>query len=433
MNNKYNLMYHTDFYKIGHKDQYPTGTTNVYSVWTARNTKYAATEPGKVVHFGIKYYLTKLESFSQWFFNLTMDELYDELDEYKTFLSSKLGTDIDVSHWETLWYHGKLPLRIKSVKEGEQYDIQTPLVTIENTEPEFFWLTNFIETSMSATLWQGSVSATIAREIRVVLEKAYKGMTDEEKSFIDYQAHDFSYRGMSSDESAIVSGMAHLTQFTGSDTIPAIKMYNEMYDNNKGVSVIATEHSVMCAYGKDNEPETYRTLLENNPTGLFSIVSDTWDYFNVLDVILPSMKDVIESRDGKLVIRPDSGNPEEIIIKSLHKFKEHFSYRLDSTGRIVFNKVGLIYGDGMTIEVIKSIIARMKSEGFSVLNIVFGVGSYTYQYNTRDTYSFAMKATSVVIDDEVRDIIKDPKTDPGKKSLTGRFDDNADLEVVYEA
>ena len=305
-------------------------------------------------------------------------------------------------------------------------------MTIENTNPNFFWLTNFLETSMSSTLWSGSVSATIALEIRETLENCYKGMTNDEKAFIDYQAHDFSYRGMSSDESAIISGMGHLTQFTGSDTLPAIKLYNQMYNSTKGVSVIATEHSVMCAYGQEHESDTYKHLIESNPTGVVSIVSDTWDYFNVLENTLPNLRTLIEGRDGKVVIRPDSGNPEEIIMKSLQILKENFTHSYDSKGNILFNKIGLIYGDGMTIERIKSITARMESEGFSIMNLVFGVGSFTYQYNTRDTYSFAMKATSVEINGVTKDIIKNPKTDPGKKSLTGRFDTDAQLKVVYK-
>lgn len=431
MKTNYNLMYNTDFYKIGHINQYPKGTENVYSVWAARNTKWANTKPNKVVHFGIKMYIQKLQEFSKWFFNLSKEQLELELQEYKSFLDLSLNANININHWKKLHELGYLPLKIKSVEECKEYDIQTPLVTIENTVSNFYWLTNFIETSISANLWLASNSATIAYNLREYLETVYKNHTEEEKSFIDFQCHDFSYRGMGGDESAIISGMGHLAFFSGSDTIPAIKRYKEIYGVHKGYSVTATEHSVMCAGGKETEKETYERLLNTYPTGILSIVSDTWDYFGVVNEILPQLKDKIMSRDGKLVIRPDSGNPKYIILQTLEDLEKHFDVIHDSTGLKMFNKIGLIYGDSMTLESVKDIMDTMISKGYSPLNIVFGIGSFTYQYNTRDNYSFAMKATSVVINGVEKDIVKDPKTDPNKKSLTGRFDNLEELETVF--
>lgn len=438
---KFDLMYAADFYKVSHKEQYPKGTENVYSVLTARSTRLSPhTENGKVVFFGFKYFHNKLLEFSREFFNNDGSIISD----YKKFLDQSLGGDNDVSHWHDLHRLGYLPIEIRTVKEGEQYDVQTPLLTVENTVPEFFWLTNFIETTLSANIWLPCTSATIAHELHSLISSYFSNPTEEEKFLISILCHDFSYRGMAGDEASILSGIGHLHFFNGSDSMLAIREHRKLYGGCKGISVPATEHSVMCAGSQHGELDTFNRLLDIYPTGIVSIVSDTWDYYNVLENILPKLKTKILKRNGKLVIRPDSGNPEGILLggtydgveykSSINILKNIFGTSgKDSEGRDLLNeKIGLIYGDSMTIPRIKSILNKTTSMGFSPLNIVFGIGSYTYQYNTRDTLGFAFKATSVRINGVEKDIVKTPKTDMGKKSLTGRFYDHKfKLSEVY--
>jgi nicotinamide phosphoribosyltransferase len=288
-------------------------------------------------------------------------------------------------------------------------------------------------------------SATIAHQYRKVLTK-WQEKTDAEKSwFIDWQGHDFSMRGMDSVEAVISSGVAHLTSFMGSDSLPAIYGARKFYGAEGPVagSVNATEHSVMCAGGKEDEVETFRRLLDTYPTGILSVVSDTWDLWKVCTEHVVTLKDEIMNRDGKLVIRPDSGDPVDILCgyTAKHWVEDH---RLESYGcpeskgviellwdvfggivneqgyKVLDQHIGAIYGDSITIDRADEICARLEAKGFASTNVVLGIGSFTYQYNTRDTFGFAMKATYVEVDGEAREIFKDPITDDGtKKSATG--------------
>jgi nicotinamide phosphoribosyltransferase len=305
---------------------------------------------------------------------------------------------------------------------------------------------NYIETVMSASIWQASTSATTAYYFRQLLnEWALKttGSTDG----VEWQGHDFSFRGMAGSAAAAASGAGHLLSFTGSDNLNVVNFVNENYAGDNDLilgSVPATEHSVMCAGGSDegNEQATYERLLSLYPSGIVSVVSDTWDLWNVLTVILPNLKDQILARDGKLVIRPDSGDPVDIICGTwVESDKEPYDSRTpaqkgviellwetfggtinDRGFRVLDPHIGAIYGDSITYERAEQIFTRLARKGFASTNIVLGVGSYTYQYVTRDTFASAVKATWVEIDGVGRDIAKDPITDNGtKKSAKGRL------------
>ena len=347
-------------------------------------------------------------------------------------------------HIASLHDLGYLPIEIKALPEGSRVPMRVPCLTIVNTLPEFYWLTNFFESIMSAVIWQPITSATIAHEYRKILDK-YAEETGMLKEFVQWQGHDFSFRGMSSLESAILSGMGHLLSFTGTDTIPAIDAMEQYYNADAekeliGGSVAATEHSVMCAGAKDGEIETFKRLVtEVYPSGIVSIVSDTWDLWKVCTEYLPILKEDILKRDGKVVIRPDSGNPVLIICgnpdgKTEAEKKGVVELLWDVFGgtetgkgyKLLDSHIGAIYGDSITRDRAKEICQRLKDKGFAS-QVVFGIGSYTYQYNTRDTFGMAMKATYVEINGEGREIFKDPITDDGtKKSATGL------LEVTKE-
>ena len=436
-----NPLFLTDGYKTGHHQQYPKGTTLVYSNFTPRSNKYAPKGCDQLVSFGQQMVVKQIhEAFEKDFFSRPKDEVCGEM---KRELSMYLNTDYDVSHFEALHDLGYLPIIVKTIEEGSLVPMRVPVLTIYNTHPDFYWITNYLETIISNLLWKPMTSATIAHAYRKVLT-GWQEKTDAERSwFIDWQGHDFSMRGLDSIDATISSGLGHLTSFSGSDSLPAIfgarKFYNE--EGFVAGSVNATEHSVMCAGSKEDEVGTFRNLMETYPTGILSIVSDTWDLWKVCTEHIVTLKEEILARDGKVVIRPDSGDPVEIICgkkwdDEQNPYDEHvdaiekgvvellwdvFGGEINEQGyKVLDSHIGAIYGDSITIERANEICKRLEAKGFASTNIVLGVGSFTYQFNTRDTFGFAMKATYVEVNGEGREIFKDPITDDGiKKSAKG--------------
>lgn len=422
-----------DFYKVSHRNMYPKGTETVYSTWTPRDSRNKSIS--EVVVFGhqafIKEYL--VDFFKEHFFDRPKHKV---VEEYTRIIKNTVGNP-ETTHIEELHDLGYLPLLIKALPEGTVVPMRTPTLTIQNTHPKFFWLTNYIETLISCELWSAYTSATIAREYKKILDKgAMKtvGNTD----FTPFQGHDFSMRGMNGLHAAMKTGMGHLTSFVGTDTIPAI-MSSEAYygaDVTKGMvgtSIPATEHSIQCAYGNDME-YLDKIITEVHPTGFVSVVSDGYDFWDVIDRVVPSLKDKIMSRDGRVVIRPDSGDPVKIICGdpesdvplerkgAIEALWDVFGGTTTDKGyKVLDSHIGLIYGDAITMERATNILAILEEKGFASINVVFGIGSYTYQYNTRDTFGFAIKSTDCVINGTEKAIFKDPKTDSGiKKSQKGR-------------
>jgi nicotinamide phosphoribosyltransferase len=429
----------TDGYKTSHNKQYPEGTTLVYSNFTPRSNKYAPKGCNEVVVFGSQMVMMQLhEMFQKDFFDKPKDKVCREM---KQELSLYLGTDYDVSHFERLHDLGYLPIRVKSLPEGTKAPIKVPVFTIVNTHPDFYWVTNYLETILSNLLWKPMTSATIAHQYRKVLTEWMLKTDKTNHQFIDWQGHDFSMRGMDSVEAVISSGLGHLTSFWGTDSLPTIYGARKYYgaEGFFCASVPATEHSVMCAGGKEDEVETFRRLINTYPNGILSVVSDTWDLWKVCTEHVVTLKEEIMSREGKLVIRPDSGNPVDILCgsiitpiwegeKYLPEYKgviellwDVFGGTINEQGyKVLDSHIGAIYGDSITIDRANEICARLEAKGFASTNVVLGIGSFTYQYNTRDTFGFAMKATYVEVNGEGREIFKDPITDDGtKKSATG--------------
>jgi nicotinamide phosphoribosyltransferase len=374
--------------------------------------------------------------------------------KYKRRMDTSLGPNaVSVAHLEDLHDLGYLPIEIKSLAEGLKAPLRVPVLTIKNTKPEFFWLTNFLETLMSVALWHPMTSATIANRYREILTK-YANETSDMPEFVQWQGHDFSMRGQTSVESACVSGAAHLAVgFTGTDTIPAIDFLENYYRANGekeliGGSVPATEHSVMCLGGNETELQTFdRLITQVYPNGIVSIVSDTWDYWKVLTMTIPTLKEQIMKRNGKVVIRPDSGDPVQILcgdpgaIPGSVEFKGTIEHLWEVFGGTVNSKgykqldphIGVIYGDSITLDRCEEICSKLKAKGFASTNPVFGIGSYTYQYVTRDTFGFAMKATHGVVNGKSIDIYKDPVTDNGvKKSAKGLLRVNEDFSLSQQ-
>lgn len=442
----------TDFYKVEHHRMMPVGATKLYSNLTPRKSRMEGVNG--IVVFGIQYFVKEylISRFDKYFFQKPIEEVIAGYE-------SQIHVNTD--HIKALHKLGYLPLEIKSLSEGTICPIGVPLLTITNTHKEFMWLVNYLETLMSCVLWQPITSATIANQYKKLLTK-YALETTGNSEGVQWQGHDFSMRGMSSVESAIASGMGHLLSFTGTDTIPAIYAHKKYYGGTGliGASVPATEHSVMCMGEKESEIETFKRLLNLYPTGILSVVSDTWNLWTVLTQYLPQLKNKILSRDGKLVIRPDSGDPVDIIcgqsqdnwtrsIQDIPKQKGVIELLWDTFGgtinaqgyKVLDSHIGAIYGDSITLERAKQICERLKEKEFASTNIVLGIGSYTYQYNTRDTFGFAVKATygevtGIEDGDSLitrgREIFKDPITDDGtKKSKKGllkvTYDDNMNI------
>jgi nicotinamide phosphoribosyltransferase len=444
----------TDFYKTDHRRQHAKGTSLVYSNLTARESRIPGID--SVVFFGLQGFLQDwlIEYFDDNFFYRRADKA---VPEYKRILDYCLGKDaVPVTHIYALHRLGFLPVEIKAVLEGTSVPLRVPLLTIKNTleatRPEFFWVTNFIETLLSTELWKPITSATIARQYRRILDR-YAAETSDIPEFVDWQAHDFSMRGMSGVLDAAKSGAAHLLSFTGTDTIPGILYAEHHYKANieeelVGGSVPATEHSVACSNGQGKELDfIVRLLTEVYPKGIVSFVSDTWDFWRLVTEDLPKAKDIIMSREGKLVIRPDSGDPVKIICGDdsapggspqydglISVLYQIFGGDLNSKGYIQLDShIGAIYGDSITLERAEEICRRLKAKGFASTNIVLGVGSYTYQYVTRDTFGLAIKATYTEILGEGVNLFKSPKTDGGaKNSAKGLLCVNEDKTLSEE-
>lgn len=440
----------TDFYKTDHRRQYPKGTECVYSNFTARTSRIENIDG--VVCFGVQYFVMEylIKQFNEQFFNKPIE---DVLAQYKRRMDTSLGPDaVNVQHLRTLHKLGYLPIELKAILEGTIVPTKVPMVTIKNTLPEFFWITNFLETLLSCVLWHPMTSATIANEYKKIFD-TYAAKTSDIPEFTQWQGCDFSMRGQTSIESAMASGAGHLLSFTGTDTIPAIDFLETYYNANAekeliGGSVPATEHSVMCLGGNETERETFKRLItEVYPNGIVSIVSDTWDYWKVLTETVPSLKTEIMARNGKVVIRPDSGDPVKILCgdpdavlnSPEHKgtvqlLWEQFGGTVNSKGfKQLDSHIGVIYGDSITLDRAKEILYVLKLKKFASTNVVFGIGSYTYQYVTRDTFGFAMKATYGVVNGCPVDIYKDPKTDSGiKKSAKGLLRVNNDLSLSQQ-
>ncbi len=431
-----NALFLTDGYKLDHRRQYPAGTSLVYSNWTPRKSRLDQMD--EVVFFGLQYFLKKyiLEDFNHNFFSQPKERV---VAKYARRINNYLGEhSIAFDHIEALHDLGYLPMVFKALPEGASVPLRVPMFTMYNTLPEFFWLTNYFETLLSTVIWLPCTAATIAKKYREILND-YAEKTSSTPEFVQWQGHDFSMRGMAGLEAGMIASAGHLLSFTGTDTLPAIDFLEEYYNANSDQeliagSVAATEHSVMCMGTTSGEFDTYKRLItEIYPSGIVSIVSDTWDLWKVLTDIIPALKNEVLNRNGKVVIRPDSGDPANILCgnpngKTEAERKGVVELLWDIFGGTVNSKgykelvpqIGAIYGDSITLKRAEDICRRLMEKGYASTNIVLGIGSYTYQYNTRDTFGFAMKATYGEVNGEGREIFKDPITDDGtKKSAKG--------------
>lgn len=457
-----------DVYKLGHAAMYTEGTDFLYSNLTPRSNKYfkamaAEGYDGKMVVFGTQGSIMELvEDWNDSFFSQPKVKV---VRRYRRRLNSVLGEGVvSPARMAALHDLGYLPLEIRTIDEGARIGMKVPMLTIKNTIPEFFWLVNYLETALSAQIWQLTTNATIAYEYKRILVAAAL-RTGSAVEGVMFQGHDFSMRGMPGYIAASRSGSGHLASFTGTDTLGAIDYIEDYYGEGLDLdayfiagSIPATEHAVSssniltrvarmeAAFDGTMGEECRDLRLEaeteflidyitrQNPAGFCSYVADTYDYWSVLTEVLPRVYSQIMAREGRLVIRPDSGDPETIICGDVNaepgspEFKgsiqvlwEIFGGTVNAAGfKELDSHIGLIYGDSITLARADSITRRLEAMGFASLNVVFGIGSYTYQCNTRDTFGTAMKATGTGVDGDFFEIYKDPATgDKLKQSARG--------------
>lgn len=507
-----NVLLNCDAYKLSHHGFMDAGTEVIYSNFTARSDKYLPVLKDrfdhKAVFFGLQYFVVDylMNEWNNTFFSQPKDKV---IAKFKRLVDAYLGAGaVSMEHFEELHDLGYLPIEIKALPEGSRVNIKVPMLTIKNTDKRFAWLTNYLETVMSCELWKPITTATIIAEYRKLVNE-YALKTTGSLDGTMFQLHGFEFRGMSGRKDAAINGAAFLLSSCGTDTIPAIELLEDFYnaDCTKefiAASVPASEHSIAClGTAIKGELESYRKWITvDYPTGIVSLVSDTYDYWKVLTEYLPALKADILARPvnaiglSKVVIRPDSGNPADIIcgfpylevdetdvdfdsvdgylftgyseraepdykiIKVGAKFyKPSLNYHVKENGdiedayiddigeelseaevkgsiellwetfggtvseqgyKVLDSHIGLIYGDSITLEVALDVFKRLEAKGFASTNVVFGVGSYTMQYLTRDSLCMAVKATYAEVNGIGYELFKDPITDSGmKKSAKG--------------
>eukprot|EP00754_Rhynchopus_humris_P034807 Rhum_TRINITY_DN163_c0_g1::Rhum_TRINITY_DN163_c0_g1_i1::g.501::m.501/K03462/NAMPT; nicotinamide phosphoribosyltransferase len=414
-----NIILMTDSYKISHFKQYPEGTESVYSYFESRGGKYPQT-----AFFGLQYLMMKhLEGVRVTKANIDEAELV-------TKSHFPPGTVFNRAGWEYIVekHGGRLPIVIKAVPEGTVVDTKNVLMTIENTDPKCYWLTNYIETLL-VQIWYPTTVATHSRACKKVILDALRKSGDPE--LVQFKLQDFGFRGVSSVETAGIGGAAHLVNFMGTDTVAGIVMANRVYGASidaasgacPGYSIPASEHSTITAWGRESEGDAMENMLDVYPNGLVACVSDSYDVFHACEKIWGErLKEKIVTRDGCLVVRPDSGDPCETSLKLLEILGDKFGYTTNEKGyKVLDPHVRMIWGDGIDYESLKVITDRVMEEGWSIDNIGFGSGGGLLQKLHRDTQKCAFKCSYAVVNGKGVDVFKDPITDPGKVSKKGKL------------
>lgn len=398
-----NLILLADAYKYSHHKLYYPGTSRIYSYLESRGGKYDNT-----VFYGLQYYLKK---YLQGKVITT-----EKIDEAETILHKVFGrTDVfDRTKFDYIVkeHNGHLPVEIKAVPEGQSIPYKNVLMTIENTDPNCYWLPNFLETLLMQ-IWYPSTVATISREVKKVVRDFYQ-KTASKESFggINFVLNDFGLRGVSSVESAGLGGSAHLLNFMGSDNLEAIVFSQNYYKTDKvfGMSVPATEHSICTLLGEKGELDIFKHVLNTFPTGIIACVSDSFNIFRACEEYWGTeLKDKILNREGKLVIRPDSGDPIRTLLEIFNILFDKLGYTVNEKGyKVLPPQVSVIQGDGVNYDSIKAIYVALEEHKISAENLVLGMGGALLQKLDRDTQKYALKCSYAEINGEDVIVQKSP-------------------------
>jgi len=406
-----NLVLNTDSYKASHWLQYPPGTTGAFSYVESRGGRYDRT-----VFFGLQAILKT---------QLAKPVTHAMVDEAAELLAAH-GEPFNEAGWRRIVdvHGGRLPVRIRAVPEGTVVPTHQALMTIENTDPECYWLPSYLETLL-LRVWYPVTVATISWQVKQTIKAALEKTSDNAAAELPFKLHDFGARGVSSQESAALGGLAHLVNFQGSDTLSAVLGGRAWYHEPMAAfSIPAAEHSTVTSWGRENEVEAYRNMLARfgKPGALFSVVSDSYDLFHaVRDLWGGELRQAVIDSGATLVVRPDSGDPVTIVAETLRLLDQTFGSAVNGKGYKVLNHVRVIQGDGVNPVSIAAILERIVAEGFSAENLAFGMGGGLLQQLDRDTQKFALKCSAAKVDGRWIDVSKDPVTDPGKRSKAGRL------------
>ncbi|CAB3693785.1 nicotinate phosphoribosyltransferase [Paraburkholderia rhynchosiae] len=404
-----NPILNTDSYKASHYLQYPPEASGMFSYIESRGGRYDRT-----LFFGlqmlIKEYLCRPITTAM-------------IEQARAFFTAH-GEPFNEAGWRYIVerHNGYLPVRIRAVPEGSVVPTHNVLVTVECDDPRVFWLASYMET-MLLRVWYPITVATQSWHLRKTI-RAYLARSSDDLTQLPFKLHDFGARGVSSAESAAIGGAAHLVSFMGSDTVLGVVAANYYYNESMSAfSVPAAEHSTITSWGRERETDAYRNMIAKfgKPGAIVSVVSDSYDLFAALKVWGTELKQAVLDSGGMLVIRPDSGDPQTIVLQTLRALEASFGSTVNSKGRRVLNNVRVIQGDGVNPDSLEAILAAMDHAGFAADNIVFGMGGALLQQINRDTQCFAMKCSAIRLGDEWRDVSKDPVTDATKRSMKGRL------------
>ena len=404
-----NIILNSDSYKYSQWVQYPMGTEYVYSYIESRGGEY-----DKLVFIGLQAFLREY---------MTTPVTKAMVDQAEMILKAH-GEPFNREGWDYIVreHGGRLPVEIKSVDEGSVMRLKNVLVSIVNTDPKCYWLTSFLETALLRAIWYPTtVASNSYKSKEIILEFLNR---NGDPSLIDFKLHDFGARGVSSLESAALGGMAHLVNFMGTDTVSGILAAMEYYDAEVcGFSIPAMEHSTVTSWGRENEVEAYRNMLKHyaKPGALLACVSDSYDIYKACEKWGTELKQEVIDSGAVVVVRPDSGDPVQVVNDCLRILDKHYGHTVNAKGYKVLNNVRIIQGDGINHQMIRAILTVMDLNGYSADNVAFGQGGALLQQVNRDTLEFAMKCSAAMIAGKWVEVYKDPITSSMKKSKKGRL------------
>ena len=422
--NKDSIVLFTDSYKFSQFCQYPPGTEYVYSYIESRGGQWDST-----VFFGLQAFLKRYLSKP-----ITKEDI-----DFAEKIIVKHGEPFNREGWEYILekHKGYLPVMIKSADEGLIIPVKNVLVTIVNTDPKCYWLTSYLETALLQAVWYPTTVATNSYEAKKIIKEFLDKTGDP--SGLPFKLHDFGFRGVSSLESAGLGGAAHLINFMGTDTVAGLLTAMEYYDTDvPGFSIPAMEHSTVTSWGRDGEEASFTNMMNHyaKPGALMAAVSDSYDIYAACELWGTKLKQKVIDSGATIVVRPDSGEPSEVVLNCVRILDKHFGHTINAKGFRVLNNVRVIQGDGIDHSTIRSILTVLYLAGYSADNVAFGQGGALLQSINRDTMKFAMKCSAIYINGEWRDVFKDPITDKGKQSKKGRLmllpaDNNSYMTVPY--
>ena len=406
-----NLLLNTDSYKASHWLQYPPGTEATFFYIESRGGAYDRT-----VFFGLQSILKQY---------LSKPVTHADIDQARDLFAAH-GEPFNEAGWRDIVDRlgGHLPLRIRAVPEGTVVPTHQALVTIESTDPAAYWVPSYFETLL-LRLWYPVTVATISWHAKQTIRQFLERTSDDPEGQLPFKLHDFGARGVSSTESAALGGMAHLVNFLGTDTVSGLLAARAYYgDQMAGYSIPAAEHSTITSWGREREVDAYRNMLARfaQPGRIVAVVSDSYDIFHAIrEHWGKALRQEVIDSGATLVVRPDSGDPVDVVHQCVVLLDEAFGHSVNGKGYKVLNHVRVIQGDGINPNSIRAILERITSYGYATDNLAFGMGGALLQQINRDTQKFALKCSAARVDGEWIDVYKDPITDKGKQSKRGRM------------